>query len=146
MSLDLEYLSSLFSQVVIYRDQRQQYIKENKSPEEIGRALILEERVMSHALMRVHRITLGAFKLSDIMHISVRQVQQRANAIVLFAIITFVILSFSISFFVIRSITRPLSRLVKSTEIIGAGDLDHKVDPMTKNEIGELAAAFMPSH
>ena len=41
-----------------------------------------------------------------------------------------------------RSISKPLNELTKGTEIIGKGDLDHKVEIKTKDELGKLAAAF----
>ncbi len=41
-----------------------------------------------------------------------------------------------------RTIMRPIIRLHKGTEIIGAGNLDHKVGTATKDEIGQLSRAF----
>jgi signal transduction histidine kinase len=48
----------------------------------------------------------------------------------------------AIAFFISLSITRPIAKLRKSAEIIGKGDLEHRVDLQTKDEIGELAASF----
>jgi len=92
--------------------------------------------------MKSQRITSEAFKFSAIMQQRITQVQQRTNSMVLFSIIGFVILSFCISFLTTRAITGPLNKLVKGAEIIGKGNLKHRVDIKTKNEIGELAAAF----
>jgi methyl-accepting chemotaxis protein len=47
-----------------------------------------------------------------------------------------------VGFFLTRSITRPISRLLEGTVIIGQGKLDHRVDVQTQDEIGELAQAF----
>lgn len=46
------------------------------------------------------------------------------------------------AFFISRSITRPIAELSKSIATIGKGDLNHRVKLKSKNEIGELAAAF----
>jgi PAS domain S-box-containing protein len=46
------------------------------------------------------------------------------------------------SLIIARNISKPLNELIKGTEIIGKGDLDHKVEIKTKDELGELAAAF----
>lgn len=92
--------------------------------------------------MRVQNMTSRAFELSAAMREEITLTQQRASLIVLFSIIGFVILSSCISSFVIRAITRPLDELVRSTDIIGKGNLKHRVDIRVKNEIGELAVAF----
>ena len=44
--------------------------------------------------------------------------------------------------FVARLITASLRRLRKGIEIVGAGNLDHKVDTGTKDEAGQLSRAF----
>jgi signal transduction histidine kinase len=54
-------------------------------------------------------------------------------------LITIVII---IAFLIARSITRPIAKLTKSAEIIGKGDLEHRVELKTRDEIGELAASF----
>jgi len=54
-------------------------------------------------------------------------------------LITIVII---IAFLMSRSITKPIAELANSVEIIGKGDLEHRVDLKTKDEIGELAASF----
>ncbi len=41
-----------------------------------------------------------------------------------------------------RSITKPLEKLSESAETIGKGDLEHRVDVQTKDELGDLADAF----
>jgi len=47
-----------------------------------------------------------------------------------------------ITFFMSRSITKPIAELTKSTEIIGKGDLAHRVEIKTKDETALLANAF----
>ena len=47
-----------------------------------------------------------------------------------------------IAFFMSRSITKPIAELSKGVEIIGKGDLEHRVDVKTKDEIGVLANTF----
>lgn len=41
-----------------------------------------------------------------------------------------------------RWISRPVSRLVRSTRVIGSGDLTHRTDNDARDEIGELAVSF----
>jgi len=47
-----------------------------------------------------------------------------------------------LGYFLTRSITRPVARLLEGTVIIGRGKLDHRVKVETKDELGELAKAF----
>ncbi len=59
----------------------------------------------------------------------------------------FIVLLFSILLWIMgtafsRLMTRPLQRLHEGTEIIGSGDLDHKVGTDASDEIGQLSRAF----
>jgi len=47
-----------------------------------------------------------------------------------------------VGYFTSRSITKPLSSLTKGTEIIGKGNLKHKIEVKSEDEIGQLANAF----
>jgi PAS domain S-box-containing protein len=82
------------------------------------------------------------FKFSTLMEQRIAQVQQRTNLIALFSIIGFIVVSFSVSVFTTRAITNPLNELIQSAETIGKGNLNHRVEIETQNEIGELAFAF----
>ena len=48
----------------------------------------------------------------------------------------------AISYFITRSITRPLSEIVKVTQSIATGDLDHELRVNSRDEIGQLASSF----
>ena len=41
-----------------------------------------------------------------------------------------------------KSISNPIQRLQEGAEIIGSGNLDHKINIASKNEIGQLSRAF----
>jgi len=58
------------------------------------------------------------------------------------------LLSVSAASLIARSISEPIDRLCKGTEIIGSGNLDYKVDIDSSDEIGHLSRAFnnMASH
>ena len=47
-----------------------------------------------------------------------------------------------VGFFITRSITRPVARLLEGTVVIGQGKLEHRVIVQSKDELGELAKAF----
>ncbi len=63
------------------------------------------------------------------------------SAIWLFLLI---IISFALAlaFYFARTISNPVNRLIEGSEIIGGGNLDHKVGTDAKDEIGQLSRAF----
>ena len=139
---DYESLGNFFSLLQANFAERGRLIEENKPQAEIDLSLSSEKRLSSQALIRSQRMASEAFIFSALMEQRIAQVQQRTNSIALFSIISFIVLSFSISFLTSKAITGPLNELVKSAEIIGKGNLNHRVNIETRNEIGELAVAF----
>jgi nitrate/nitrite-specific signal transduction histidine kinase len=142
MTADYKLFGDLFSHLQANFAKRKRLIEENKPQVEINFLLASEERLMAEVLMRAHRMTTGAFKLSAEIEQMMAQTHKRTNLIIISYIIGFTIFAFSISFLITRAITRPLDELVKGTEIIGEGNLEHRVDIRTKNEIGGLAVSF----
>ena len=67
---------------------------------------------------------------------------QRAGFLVAILLIIFTILIITISLWINRSIGVPIAQLERGTQIIGAGNLDHKVGTDEKDEIGQLSRAF----
>lgn len=68
--------------------------------------------------------------------------QQRS--IVISAIVTMLaaVLGLTFAFFVSTGITRPVRRLLEGTRAVEAGRLDGSIDVTTRDEIGQLTAAF----
>jgi methyl-accepting chemotaxis protein len=142
MTVDYKLFGALFSQLQANFAKRKILIEENKPQTKINFSVAVEERLVAEALMRSHAITAKAFKLSAMLEQIIALTQQRSNLIIIFSIIGFVIFSSYISFLTIRAITKPINELIKGAEIIGKGDLEHKIDFRTKNEMGQLAGSF----
>jgi class 3 adenylate cyclase len=68
--------------------------------------------------------------------------QQRAITISAILTTLAAILGLTFSFFVSTGIARPVRRLLEGTRAVEAGQLDGRVDITTKDEIGQLTAAF----
>lgn len=139
---DYKALGNLFSQLQANFARRKILIDGNRPKIEINMTAALEERLMTQTFMRAQKIVSGAFEVSDTIQKRINRFQQRTNLIVLFSIIGFIALSICISFFAVKSITVPISMLVKGTEIVGTGNLEHKLSTETKDEIGQLSRAF----
>lgn len=76
---------------------------------------------------------------------STRVVDEARNAIVLKTVPIFgvgILVLAGALFVTMRYLTRPIGRLLRGAEVIGRGDLSHRVDIATNDELGELASAF----
>ena len=60
----------------------------------------------------------------------------------LIAVFALMLLAGALAYFLARSITRPIVALTEGAETIGKGDLEHKIDVVTNDEIGLLAQEF----
>jgi signal transduction histidine kinase len=67
---------------------------------------------------------------------------ERVRIILLITIILTTCLGIGVSSYLVRSVTRPIGRLVGATEIIASGDLSHRVENVKEAEFGELAKHF----
>jgi len=84
----------------------------------------LEEKLTSQRYAAASKTTLNTIKVTLLL--------------VLFSII----LGSTIAIRSIRAIINPLDRLLNGTEIIGSGNLDHRIEIKSKDEIGQLTVAF----
>src|SRR3989440_9661134 len=50
------------------------------------------------------------------------------------------------SWLISRSLARPLNELRHAMAVVGAGDLDHAIEPRSSDEIGDLARARSEEH
>jgi len=67
-------------------------------------------------------------------------IELRNNLVVAFLILIAAVIIIAI--LISRSITKPITILTKGVEIIDKGDLEHRVEIKTKDEIGSLGTAF----
>ena len=73
-----------------------------------------------------------------------RFADMRRNTILIFLSITLtgVILSFIVAYFLATDLVKPIKRLVKASQELSKGDFSYRVEPMSRNEIGELERTF----
>jgi len=135
-------LGGLFSQVTTNYEERQKLIQEGASREEIDTAIELEERLVSQLLIKSQSIVTGASSLAKEAQAEVMEAQRLAANMTLILMIILAVTVTTSSLLIARSISKPLDKLTKGAEIIGKGDLKHKVEVKSKDELGQLAAAF----
>lgn len=76
---------------------------------------------------------------------NIREITQAANPILVSTLIIvaiFILIGAAISYFVVRSITRPLNTLMLATDKVSEGDLTQKFDIKSNDEIGKLGESF----
>jgi len=139
---DYAALGNLFSQITVNYEERQKYIQEGAAQEKIDTITELEERLVAQLLIKSHSIIADASRLAEEAHTEATEAQRVASNLTVILMIVLAIIVATVSLLTVRSISKPLNELTKGAEIIGKGDLDHKVEIKTKDELGELAAAF----
>ena len=139
---DYAALGDLFSQVTANSERIQKLIQEGASQEKIDAATGLEERLVAQLLTTSHSILTDASGVASRLHAEAMGVQRLVANLSLILMPILAVAVTTSSLLVVRSISRPLDELTRGVEIIGTGDLEHKVGIKSKDELGQLAAAF----
>lgn len=134
ISGNLNDMESAFSELVAIREKESPFDAEKVKYQQ-------EDRLISLLLLKVQLIVLDSFKLSEASNVAMDLENQSLQIIIIFIMI-FSIVTISVSILIIRSIFQPLSRLQEGTGIIGGGNLDHRVDIRSYDEINQLTDAF----
>jgi PAS domain S-box-containing protein len=102
----------------------------------------LRQRIISQMLVNEQSLYLEGFQLLKAANETTAYQNNRTQLFsnIIFGLLGLFVVSFAV--IIIRSITHPLTRLHKGTEIIARGNLDYKSDIRTKDEIGQLSQAF----
>ena len=139
---DYKALGDLFTQLQNNIGRRRRLIEGDRPQVELARDVRIEKLLTDEIMIRSQAISTQAFKLSDMMQKRIYQVEYKTKLIILFSIIGFAVLSFFASFFNIRTLVRQIQKLIKGAELIGEGNLEHKISLKTENEMHQLANAF----
>jgi signal transduction histidine kinase/ActR/RegA family two-component response regulator/HAMP domain-containing protein len=131
-----ESVNNLFTQLVTNHQSRVVDKQKSAVLEE------LEGRLTAQITNKTQVMISDALRLSERSREGVLEAQHRASV----AIITFggmvIFVIAGTMFLILRSVIGPLARLREGTAVVGAGNLDFRLDVATRDEIGELARAF----
>lgn len=127
---------------LIFFEQAAAHEKQESGGAEINVSKELEERLVSRLLLQSQMVVSDAYQLAELSDIQQDAVHKKGIDLAL--ILAAILASFyiAVAFLTIRSIIKPLSDLQKSTEIIGSGNLEHRVDIRSYYEINQLSRAF----
>jgi two-component system NtrC family sensor kinase len=71
-----------------------------------------------------------------------RRISQAQQTLMIYAIVTIVIISITLIFFLTITVLRPVHKLISGVGEISTGNLEHQIVVRTKDELGKLAQAF----
>ncbi len=129
-------VDAVFHQLVTNQQERKDAPQTSQVLEE------LDSRLTGQIINQTQAMISDALRLSERSREGVLKAQQRAS-IAVAAFGALVLLASMVTLLqVLRSVTRPLARLRDGTAIVGAGNLDYRLDVDTRDEIGDLARAF----
>lgn len=101
-----------------------------------------EERLAGQMLARARGMVANSLRLQALVQDGITRSQQRVSSFALILVLS-TILPVTLGLFaVMRNIARALARLRRGTEVVAAGDLSHRIDATTRDELGQLASAF----
>ncbi len=135
-------LYASFSQVTANSFEIRRLTQEGASQQKIDIALGLEERLIAQLSVTSQSLITDASRLAEEAQAEAMEAQRLASSLTVILMIVLATAITTSSLLVARSISRPLDELTKGTEIIGKRDLEHKVVVNSKDEFGQLAAAF----
>ena len=110
--------------------------------QEIAAFRKLQERLMDELLMKSRMVVSLAFQLHQELEVKLVNTQKRVAFLIIILLLTLTAAIVGILLWVNRSVARPIAKLEKDSQIIGSGNLDHRVGTPAKDEIGELSRAF----
>ncbi len=68
--------------------------------------------------------------------------QEAERNLIIFAVVSVIMLSLIIGFFVRRIIGKPVSELLTATKEVSSGNLNYSIEKLSNDELGQLARAF----
>jgi len=124
-----------------------QLIREYKKREGLGEGGIavsqeLEKRLTSRLLMKSQAIVSDAFQLQEAIRAKLLTAQQTGSLLIIVCVGMLAVIMPATSAWMSMSVLKPIAELHEGTQIIGSGNLDHKVATAAKDEIGQLSRAF----
>lgn len=139
---DLVFLGEKFLQVTANYEKKQKLIQGGASEREINLALLIEEELVTQLLIKSHSIFSKCALLAENAYTRAVRVS-KLSVIITFVLMTFFILNIiTLSLLFSKSISKPLGKLKQGIELIGKGNLEHQIEVVSKDELGDFTSAF----
>src|SRR5208337_3147107 len=102
----------------------------------------LQNRLTTQLLLATQDLVTRFINLTETVNEKLIATQRLTSSLDILALLILGILMISNTVFLRRSVVKPVLQLHEGAEIIGAGNLDHKVGIASRDEIGQLSQAF----
>jgi signal transduction histidine kinase len=135
-------LDEILALIEEYKTSLSYYITASANAERIAQIELAAANIGDQILGRTERMSRNASLTLD--EITAKAVS-RINNVRVILVVTLVMttmLGVAISSYLVRSVTKPIRRLVGATEILASGDLSHRVADNEKGEFGDLSRHF----
>ena len=142
IKVNFKDLGDSFMQVSVNYEKTQNLIQEKASQKQIDATMLLEERLVTQLLIISQSIFTNASRLVEYASADAKAAQELATNLTLILITIIIITVTTTSFIVARSISKSLDKLIKGAETIGKGNLKHRINIKSKDEIRSLAVSF----
>jgi len=100
------------------------------------------DQISDLILLRSRELSMNASRLVAESKADRESLAQRINAFAITGVIILILSVLGFSAVLFGTIAGPLRKLRAGVEIVGSGDLDHRIGISTRDELGELAVAF----
>ncbi len=102
----------------------------------------MQDRLSGQILIRARYISFDASRLYEMTSAERKRTRVNANTVILVLLFGSVLVTLGTLLPINRKISRSISRLSEGANIIGSGNLDHRIGTQTDDEIGELSWSF----
>ncbi len=142
IQVNLVFIEKIFDKLADISETKKSFVYTGTPEDEFVRIDSLQSRLISQLMLKLHGMSLDSQKLNRFASVKIEHAQYNLELTIVLSLLCFAVyLAFAL-FFINRSISYPLTKLVKGTEIIGKGNLDYNIDIKSKDEIGLLAVKF----
>lgn len=100
------------------------------------------EQLSDLILLRSRELSMNASRLVSESRADKERLSYRINAFAIAGAIMLILSVLGFSTVLVGTIAGPLRKLRTGVEIVGSGDLDHRIGISTRDELGDLAVAF----
>ncbi len=129
-------IGRIFGQVVANR----QTLQAQEGPTDFS--LELQQRLVAQLLIESQTMGTGAIGLESKNIAEVREAERQAVWLVVVLGAGIVIATAGTWIVAARRVVRPIGELQRGIQILGGGNLDYRIGPLGKDEIGEVARSF----
>lgn len=139
---DLITLGDKFLQVTANYEKKQKLIQGGASEREINSTLLIEEKLIAQLLIKSYSIFSKCDLLAENAQTKAARVSKLSISIIFIVMIIFALSMIISSLLISKSISKPLDKLKQGIEILSKGNLEHQIETVSKDELGDFTSAF----